>query len=67
MQQNEVVDVADVMPAAQDVLDVLVKHVEIDIGEELAAEVADGQSEVRRVAGQALMQRNALQRRRVAA
>ncbi|MCY1427655.1 hypothetical protein D9M71_435120 [compost metagenome] len=55
MQQHEVVDVADVMPRAQPVFDELVEGVQVDVGEELAAEVADRQAPVTRLADQALV------------
>ena len=46
MQQDEVVDVAHVVARAQPVLDELVEDVEVDVGEELARQVADRQAVV---------------------
>ena len=43
-QQHEVVAVAQVVATFQLMLDELIQAVEVDVGEELAVEVADGQS-----------------------
>jgi len=42
MKQHEIIHIADVISDAQLVLDVVVQGAEIDVGEQLAGEVADG-------------------------
>jgi hypothetical protein len=43
MEQHEVIHIAEVVSALELVLDELIQLVEIDIGEELTGEIADGQ------------------------
>ena len=58
VHQHEVVDVAHVLGSAQAVLNELVERVEVDVGEELAAQVADRQPSVRLRIEQALVRRH---------
>ena len=59
VQQHEVVNVAQVVAHLEGVLDVLVEFVQIDVGEELAGEVADGQALAVRRVGQLLVRGHA--------
>ena len=55
VQKDEIIDVADVIPRLELVLAVPVEGVEVDVGEELAAEIADWQAQVCGLIGQALV------------
>ena len=61
MQQQEVVDVADVMAGADAVLAVLVQRIKVNICEELRRQIANRQAQVRRLIDQALVRRHARQ------
>ena len=58
VENEEVVDVADVVPRAQLVLDVLVERIEVDVREKLAREIADRQAAFGRLVEQALVRRH---------
>lgn len=60
MQQDEVVDVADIVTATELMLDMLVKRIEEHVGEKLATQVTDRQSELRGLVDEALMRRHAI-------
>ncbi|MCY1367250.1 hypothetical protein D9M69_541780 [compost metagenome] len=58
MQQHEVIDVAHVVLGAQLVLHELIQLVQVYVGEELRRQVADRQSEVRRLGREPLVLRH---------
>ena len=58
MQQYEVIDIANVVLCADAVLDILIKRIQEDVGEELARQIADWQSKVCRLVQEALMCRH---------
>src|SRR5262249_55367958 len=66
MDEHEVIHIAAVMPHLEHVLDELIQHVQIDVGAELAHEVADGEPMVSILACQAFAHRYQVQQVRVA-
>lgn len=65
-QEYEIVDIAQVALDLEDVFDELVEFVEVNIGEELAGQAADGQPDARLAMKKGFVRRNAAEQRTVA-